>query len=97
MKARHRQLKPSTDPWEAHPRRNHMDFDFDIKEGVMDYVSVPEGTYLCEITEVRVGTSRAGDERWSMRLVVVEGEYTQRHAAWDSLVFSTRGQAAGTF
>lgn len=59
----------------------------------MDFVSIPAGTYLCEIAEVRVGTTKAGDPRWAIRLVVAEGEFTGRHAAWDGLVFSTRGQA----
>jgi hypothetical protein len=54
---------------------------------------VPAGQYLCEVAEVRVGTTRAGDERWSLWLVVAAGEFKGRHAAWDSLVFSTRGRA----
>jgi hypothetical protein len=54
---------------------------------------VPPGTYLCRIAEVRPGTTRAGDERWSLRLVVVEGPHAGKQAAWDSLVFSTRGRA----
>lgn len=58
----------------------------------MDYTTVPAGTYLCRIDEVRPGTTRAGDERWSLRLIVAEGEYAGRQAAWDSIVFSTRGR-----
>lgn len=69
-----------------------MDLDFDAIEKVTDFVSVPEGTYLCEIAEVQTGTTRNGDERWGLRLVVAEGEFCGRQAAWDSLVFSTRGQ-----
>ncbi|MFY9341217.1 MAG: hypothetical protein WAT39_01925 [Planctomycetota bacterium] len=59
---------------------------------VSDYVTVPAGTYLCRVTEVRPGTTRAADERWSMRLVVAEGEHVGKQAAWDSIVFSTRGR-----
>lgn len=70
-----------------------MDIDFDSVENVADYVTVPAGTYLCRVAEVRPGTTRGGDERWAVRLVVVEGEFTGRQAAWDSLVFSTRGRA----
>lgn len=55
--------------------------------------TVPPGTYLCQVAEVRVGTTTAGDERWSLRLVVAEGPHLGQHAAWDSLVFSTRGRA----
>ena len=70
-----------------------MDFDFDALGNVSDFVTVPAGTYLCRVEEVRPGTTRAGDERWSVRMVVAEGEFTGRQAAWDSLVFSTRGRA----
>lgn len=54
---------------------------------------VPPGTYRCRVAEVRPGTTRAGDERWSLRLVVEEGEFAGKQAAWDSLVFSARGRA----
>jgi hypothetical protein len=70
-----------------------MEIDFDGKDRVSDYVTVPAGTYLCRITEVRPGTTRAGDERWSLRLVVAEGQHVGKQAAWDSLVFSSRGRA----
>jgi hypothetical protein len=70
-----------------------MEFDFDAADRVSDYVTVPAGTYLCRIAEVRPGSTRAGDERWSMRLVVAEGQHIGKQAAWDSLVFSTRGRS----
>ena len=70
-----------------------MEIDFDASDRVSDYVTVPPGTYVCRISEVRSGTTRAGDERWSMRLVVAEGQHVGKQAAWDSLVFTTRGRA----
>jgi hypothetical protein len=70
-----------------------MEFDFDAADRVSDYVTVPAGTYLCRIAEIRQGTTRAGDERWSLRLVVAEGQHVGKQAAWDSLVFSSRGRA----
>lgn len=70
-----------------------MQFDFTPTELVSDFVSIPAGTYLCEIAELRVGTTKNGDTRWAMRLIVAEGEFAGRHAAWDGLVFSARGQA----
>ena len=70
-----------------------MEIDFDAGDRVSDFVTVPSGTYLCRIEEVRPGTTRAGDERWSMRLVVAEGQHVGKQAAWDSLVFSTRGRS----
>lgn len=70
-----------------------MEIDFDSADRVSDFVTVPAGTYLCRIAEIRPGTTRAGDERWSLRLVVAEGQHVGKQAAWDSLVFSTRGRA----
>lgn len=70
-----------------------MEIDFDAKDRVSDFVTVPAGTYLCRIAEIRPGSTRAGDERWSMRLVVAEGQHIGKQAAWDSLVWSTRGRA----
>ena len=69
--------------------------ELDLNEGgrVHDYCSVPAGIYRCRIAEVRPGTTRAGDERWSVRLVVADGSHVGKQAAWDSLVFSARGQA----
>lgn len=61
---------------------------------VADYTTVPEGDHEVMVAEVRPGTTRAGDERWSLRLVCAEGELRGRQAAWHSLVFSTRGRAA---
>ena len=70
-----------------------MEIDFDSADSVSDYVTVPPGTYLCRVAEVRTGTTRAGDERWSVRLVVAEGQHVGKQAAWDNLVFSSRGRA----
>jgi hypothetical protein len=70
-----------------------MEIDFDAQNQLSDYVTVPAGTYVCRIAEVRLGVTRAGDERWSLRLVVAEGQHVGKQAAWDSLVFSVRGRA----
>lgn len=70
-----------------------MEIDFDSHDTVSDFVSVPQGTYRCRVEEVRAGQTRAGDERWSLRLVISEGQHVGKQAAWDSLVFSTRGRS----
>lgn len=70
-----------------------MEIDFDAADNTADFVTVPAGTYLCRIAEVRPGTTRSGDQRWSLRLVVAEGQHIGKQAAWDSLVFSARGRA----
>jgi Protein of unknown function (DUF669) len=69
-----------------------IDFDAD-NAGPSDFRTVPDGRYLVRIAEVRPGTTRAGDVRWSLRLVVADGPLAGRQAAWDSLVFSTRGRS----
>lgn len=71
-----------------------MEINLDDNDGrVNDFCQVPEGTYRCRIAEVRPGTTRAGDERWSLRLEVVDGPHVGKQAAWDSIVFSTRGRS----
>ena len=70
-----------------------MEIDFDANDPVSDFVTVPAGTYFCRVGEVRRGQTRAGDERWSMRLVVAGGQHVGKQAAWDSLVFSARGRS----
>jgi len=58
----------------------------------IERLEVPAGIYACRIAEVRPGTTRAGDERWSLCLVVTDGPFAGKHAAWDFIVFSTRGR-----
>ena len=70
-----------------------MEINFDTKDSVADFVSVPQGTYLCRVAEVRVGETKSGDARWSLRLLVADGQHVGKQAAWDSLVFSVRGRA----
>lgn len=68
-----------------------MELDFNDREQVTDFISVPEGTYLCRIVDVRERQTRNGDALWALKLLVTEGEFTGRDAAWDNLVFSSRG------
>lgn len=68
-----------------------MRFDFSQIQDVESFVSVPEGTYVCRVAEVRDGLTRDGNVRWSMRLEVAEGDYAGRTAGWDGLHWSDRG------
>ena len=68
-----------------------MKLDFSLIEDAESYVSIPEGTYLCRVAEVREGQTRELAPRWALRLEVLEGEYAGRTAAWDALIFSERG------
>lgn len=71
-----------------------MDIDLDDESGssIHNFALIPDGDYVCIVREVRPGTTRNGDVRWSMDLVVAEGEHIGKHAAWDSIVFSSRGR-----
>lgn len=68
-----------------------MRYDLGQVEDKDSFASVPEGIYEVKVTEVRVTTSRDGSERWSLRLVVADGDYAGRTAAWDSVTWSERG------
>lgn len=57
---------------------------------VYDLVSVPNGTYLCAVAEVRPRTGENGAQRWMIRWVVADGPYVGRTAAWDSISFHPR-------
>jgi hypothetical protein len=68
-----------------------VELDFSDTPDVQDFVTVPDGTYLCRVAEVQPGITRNGHDRWGIRLIVAEGEYVGRQAAWDSVVFTERG------
>lgn len=68
-----------------------MQVDFSQIQDVTSFVSIPEGTYLCKIAEVREQVTRDGSARWAIRLEVVDGEYAGRTAGWDGLNWSERG------
>jgi len=68
-----------------------MKVDFSLIEDAESYVSIPEGTYLVRIAEIRESQTRELAPRWGLRLEVVDGEYAGRTAAWDGLIFSDRG------
>jgi hypothetical protein len=68
-----------------------QEHDFGLVDEVQDFKSIPAGEYTVKIDEVRVGVTREGSERWALRLVVTDGDYAGRTAAWDGLTWSERG------
>jgi len=68
-----------------------MKTDFSQVNDDQSYVSIPEGSYDCRITNVREGLARDGSVRWGFRLDVLTGEYAGRTAGWDALTWSDRG------
>jgi hypothetical protein len=69
----------------------HINLD-DDESFDADFISVPESEYLCRVEEVRWRVTRGGAERWSIRLVVDDGEHEGKQAAWDSIVWTARGK-----
>lgn len=67
-----------------------MQIDFSHVDDIDSYVSIPEGSYVCRIAEVREGVTREGSPRWAYRLEVTAGDYAGRTAAWDALIWSER-------
>lgn len=56
-------------------------------DDVDDYSPIPDGDYLCRLTEIELDSTRSGDEMWKLRFAVEEGEYAGR-LIFDNLVFS---------
>jgi hypothetical protein len=53
---------------------------------------IPDGEYLVTVDDCRRRDTAGGHLAWSLRLVVFDGPYSGRFAAWDTLVFSPRGK-----
>lgn len=76
----------------AYRDRDHVIRALASLDPPIDCTTVPAGTYKCCVAEVRPGATRAGYERWALRLVVAEGPHVGKQAAWDSIVFNVRGK-----
>jgi len=68
-----------------------MQWDFTDVAETEDFASLPQAWYTVKIEEVREGRTRDGGSRWGLKLVVADGRYAGRVAAWDGLVWSERG------
>ena len=51
---------------------------------------VPAGEYLCEVTDVETSQTQYGDEMWSLKLTVKQGEFAGKWF-FDRLIFSEKG------
>ena len=81
-----------------------MKLDLDNTHRISDFVTVPAGTYLCRITEVREKTTQAGDalcdEGWPVPLPMKQCEQaidclSDTHAFWWN--HPELGQTIGAF
>ena len=63
--------------------------DFNNVTGVTSFVPLPDGDYVCKLTDIETDVTRAGDEMWKLRWTVDEGEHAGR-LLFDNLVFSSK-------
>jgi len=63
--------------------------DFTSISDSNDYPLLPDGDYVCEITDIEPSHTKAGDDMWKLRLTVQEGEYADR-LIFDNLAFTPR-------
>ena len=71
--------------------------DFTDVNDARNFLSIPEGRYLCRVADIRNHRTTEGDERWFFRLEVVDGDYAGRTAAWDGMTFSEKGNSRAKF
>ncbi len=61
--------------------------DFNHVDDVQDFAPLPDGKYLCRVSDVEEATTQYGDEMWKLRLVVEAGPHRGRYV-FDNLAFS---------
>ena len=61
--------------------------DFSKVDDVQDFSPLPDGKYLCKLSEIEEATTQYGDEMWKLRFEVAQGEYTGKFI-FDNMVFS---------
>lgn len=54
-----------------------------------DYAPIPDGDYVCQLTDIEIDRTKSGDEMWKLRWAVQGGEFAGR-LLFDNLVFSER-------
>lgn len=64
-----------------------MEINYDEIDSINEFQLVPEGTYLCRITEVKEAATRNGFPMWKLRLEIEEGDFAKR-TILDRLIFS---------
>lgn len=63
--------------------------DFNNVSDIADFSPVPDGEYLCRLTDIEIDRTQAGDEMWKLRWQVDGGEHDGR-LLFDNLVFSAK-------
>ena len=63
--------------------------DFSTVNDIADFDPVPDGQYLCTITDIESGLTKKGDDMWTLRLRIEGGEHNGR-LLFDNIIFSDR-------
>lgn len=63
--------------------------DFPSISDTAAFAPLPDGDYVCQITDVEIDRTKSGDEMWKLRLTVQDGEFAGR-LLFDNLVFSQK-------
>jgi hypothetical protein len=63
--------------------------DFPSISDTADFSPLPDGDYVCQLTDVEIDHTKAGDEMWKLRWAVQDGEFAGR-LLFDNLVFSQK-------
>ena len=61
--------------------------DFSKVDDVQDFSPLPDGKYLCRLSEIEESSTQYGDEMWKLRFEVIQGEHIGRFI-FDNMVFS---------
>lgn len=61
--------------------------DFAKVDDVQDFTPIPDGKYLCRLTDIEETHTNHGDDMWRMRFQVADGPHAGR-MLFDNLVFS---------
>ena len=63
--------------------------NFDTVDAISDFAPLPDGEYICSLSDIETDVTRAGDPMWKLRWTVEEGECAGR-LLFDNLVFSAK-------
>lgn len=63
--------------------------DFNKVDPISSFAPVPEGEYICRLSDVETDVTRAGDTMWRLRWIVEGGEHDGR-ILFDTLNFSRK-------
>jgi hypothetical protein len=64
-----------------------MKVNFNVIEDVQNFVPLPDGQYLCRLSQVEESSTQNGDDMWKLRFEVVNGQHEGRFI-FDNMVFS---------